>query len=614
VYIAPSIFFNKTNHHKFHPRLIRPLRNRIPVASGKLRPSITGPCVNRSYKIISTNILPVAIFALLAIRCAGQAPPPGGPPDTTEPSVINTYPEPQATHFNDTRVVLEFSEYVDRRSVEESIFISPDVSPLEFNWSGMEVEIMFGQKLKENVTYVVTVGTDVVDLRNNKMAESFSLPFSTGAVIDSGSLHGKVYDPKPDGVTIFAYSLDRRLQDTLNPAKVKPDYVTQTGKDGSFKLDYLSLGRYRLYAVRDQYKNILYEPQVDQIGMAAYDFELSSERRAVSGIQFQLTVEDTTPPFVLDAEAVHKNLVKVRFGETMDIAGIKPTAFSVIDTFSLHPTTFSDLFFDPYSANAVHLITADLDSAVVYRVTVSGMGDTAGNSINPEANSASFRGSSSPDTVIPRITFVGGLQDSIRDVLYDKVFEMVFNKGVKRDIFERRFGLFDSTGQTVSGTFMWWNSAVVCFTPTNPLQPLAWYAARLQLDSVQDLAGHRVGDSTVVRRFQTMDWRKFGSIKGRVEDPLRDAVGEIVLFAISITDKTAAPVVKRLRSAGEIHFEYLLEGQYVLQAFRDRDANGKYSHGKAFPFVPSERFAVYPDTIKIRARWPVEGVVVRFGD
>jgi uncharacterized protein (DUF2141 family) len=56
----------------------------------------------------------------------------------------------------------------------------------------------------------------------------------------------------------------------------------------------------------------------------------------------------------------------------------------------------------------------------------------------------------------------------------------------------------------------------------------------------------------------------------------------------------------------------LFEGKYTIQAYRDEDGNGEYSPGLPHPFRPSERFAVYPDTVKVRARWSMEGVILKF--
>jgi len=164
--------------------------------------------------------------------CAGQILPPGGPPDLTPPKILETSPVPGSLSFQGETISLTFDKYVDKTSFQQSCFISPPAGRLTYEWSGKEVEIRFGDTLRNSTTYVLTVGTDVKDTRNNRLAEAFSLAFSTGNSVDSASVSGKVLDPKPEGVMIYAYRLNRMNPDTLNPSHTLPDYLTQTGNGG----------------------------------------------------------------------------------------------------------------------------------------------------------------------------------------------------------------------------------------------------------------------------------------------------------------------------------------------------------------------------------------------
>ncbi|MEX0602158.1 MAG: Ig-like domain-containing protein, partial [Bacteroidota bacterium] len=213
---------------------------------------------------------------IILVSCAGQVPPQGGPVDTEPPFITTTFPADYSTGFTGDRIVLEFNEYVDRSSVQQSVFISPDVGSLEFDWSGREVEILFFEPLRDNSTYVVNVGTDVVDIRNrNRMAEAATLAFSTGTTIDPGMIEGFIVPRKRgderSGVMIFAYQVDGLESDTLDPTRVKPDYVTQTGTEGRFVLRHLRLGRYRIVAVRDEFRNLLYDRETDDFGVPAFE-------------------------------------------------------------------------------------------------------------------------------------------------------------------------------------------------------------------------------------------------------------------------------------------------------------------------------------------------------
>ena len=552
----------------------------------------------------------VLILSFTAFHCAGQAPPAGGPPDTTPPAVTATYPEQGATSFDDTKLSLEFSEYVDRRSVEESIFISPTLGSLEFDWSGREVEIHFDKALAKNVTYVVTVGTDVIDVRaRNRMAQSFTLAFSTGSSIDSASLSGRVFDAKPEGVTVYAYKLNNRLPDTLNPSTRKPDYLTQTGNDGSFRLEHLAWGSYRLYAVRDEFKNLLYDPQTDLIGMASRDFSVDPSSPSVGDIQFRLTMEDTAAPFLANARAVNRNLAEARFSEALYEPDISRVAFTILDTTSDRPLGVRDVFYLSLSPASLQIVTDDQDSTHEYRLTVTHLRDTAGNTIRPTSNAVVFQGSSLPDT-IPPMMIVSNISDSMRNVPYNVDLDVRSNEFVSESSFETGFRLLDSLKRNVSGRLSWSNPAMAKFRPAVPLLPLAWYSVNVVLDSVKDYWGNRRRDSVFTRNFQTIDWRKLGSIRGRLSDPLANTGGPIIVSVKRISD--AATQTQRFDRTGDFTFENLEEGLYRLEGFRDTDTNGVYTYGAPFPYMASERFTVYPDTIKIRARWPVEGVVLQF--
>ena len=239
-------------------------------------------CTYRNYNIAFVHLF-LCFLAIAAFHCAGQVAPSGGPKDTIPPKIVETYPVTKAIGFHDNVIQLTFDKWMDKSSVNESIFLSPNLGDLDFDWSGKEINIKFTDTLRENTTYVLTLGTDARDLRaGNKLAESYSLAFSTGDHIDSASLSGKIFDEKPEGIMIFAYQLDQRNADTLNPERCKPDYLTQTGKDGKFFLPFLRIGTYRVFAVRDEYKNLLYDPETDEYGVPQAEFQLTPSAAATT--------------------------------------------------------------------------------------------------------------------------------------------------------------------------------------------------------------------------------------------------------------------------------------------------------------------------------------------
>jgi hypothetical protein len=141
------------------------------------------------------KIILVLLIAVLFNQCANQLPPGGGDIDTTPPRITEVYPEDTSVNYDEDYFEITFSEYVDKRSVREAIFISPAVDGnIELNWSGRSVRVKFPQKLRENTTYNITIGTDVQDLNNrNRMNEAYNFSFSTGTQLDVREITGRIF-------------------------------------------------------------------------------------------------------------------------------------------------------------------------------------------------------------------------------------------------------------------------------------------------------------------------------------------------------------------------------------------------------------------------------------
>ncbi len=90
----------------------------------------------------------------------------------------------------------------------------------------------------------------------------------------------------------------------------------------------------------------------------------------------------------------------------------------------------------------------------------------------------------------------------------------------------------------------------------------------------------------------------------------RAGAGRIAVTVASVDATDVRRKSLSLPAPGGFILDQLPEGKYLLSAFRDADDSGTYSYGLPFPFKPAERFAVYQDSVKVRARWGVEGVVI----
>jgi hypothetical protein len=188
---------------------------------------------------------------------------------------------------------------------------------------------------------------------------------------------------------------------------------------------------------------------------------------------------------------------------------------------------------------------------------------------------------------------------------------LFFSEAVRKASFVKGIRLADSAKIPVELTVFWPHSRELWLTPQKELQKGMPYTLTIRMDSLADLFGNVYKDSVVDYNLETVGEESMGSISGVVTDDAAGATGAVFVMANNISVSSISRVL-RYDSLRAFIFQNLIEGQYTLSAFRDEDGNGSYSYGKPFPYVKAERFTVYRDTLKLRARWPLEGVTIRF--
>ena len=520
---------------------------------------------------------------------------------------MRTVPDSAATRITENTIELTFSEYVDRRSVEEAVFLSPSAGGMEFDWSGKDVTIQLAETLRSDRTYVLSVGTDVVDQRaKNRMANGFTLAFATGDSLDQGALRGRVYDKKPDGLLVFAYLLDSLIADTLNPARRQPDYLMQTGNDGSFALSNLAWGTYRVFAVRDEYRNLLYEPQLDQYGVYRHDVTIGPDQPLVEKIDFRVTKEDTTAPFLSSVQPANKKLIRFRFSEAIDSARFAGARVVITDTLSgklIDPLLIFQGYPDRSGGGIV--LSAPLDSSSGYMLTILGVADSAGWPIDSANASVGFEASSAPDTIPPGLT-IASFSDTLLGYPVSRAVQIIFSEPVVQRSVTKAFALSDTSGHGVTVNSQWLSPIRLLLTPEPALRVSTPYQLTIIMDSVVDLQGMAYRDSVRTLRFSTYNPERAGELEGVVQS--KSGEGSIVISAVREADQWQRKII--IDGDGAFVFKDLPEGRFFIEAFRDEDGSGSYSYGLPFPFRPSESFVVSSDTVKVRARWSAEGLTI----
>ena len=182
----------------------------------------------------------LAILAVVLLsQCANMVTPTGGPKDVTPPKVVEATPVNQNTMFDGKKIEITFDEYVTLENASQNVLFSPPLTTKpDIKLSNKTVVIKFKEDLSPNTTYTVNFGNAIKDLHEGNLFKDYIYSFSTGAVLDTLTLEGKILDAESKkAVENMLVGLYDAANDSLFdlPTRRVPDFVAKTEKDGGFR-------------------------------------------------------------------------------------------------------------------------------------------------------------------------------------------------------------------------------------------------------------------------------------------------------------------------------------------------------------------------------------------
>ena len=217
--------------------------------------------------IVLISFLSLMIAEIL-LSCAQIVAPTGGKKDTLAPIIVKIIPANQSKNFNGKQIDILFNEYVSVDNIQQQLSITPNLEgTYETKIMPKGVRLTFNKPFKENTTYSLNFRNTFKDMNEKNVAKNIRLVFSTGNIIDSLKVSGKVKNPLTNkplidvSVGMYVYS------DTLNPKKIKPYYFMKTDSSGIFTIGNVAAGKYRIYAVTDANNNLLYDEAKENLGI-----------------------------------------------------------------------------------------------------------------------------------------------------------------------------------------------------------------------------------------------------------------------------------------------------------------------------------------------------------
>jgi hypothetical protein len=511
------------------------------------------------------------LFLLMLAACAQINALTGGSDDEAAPVIdsAKTIPYNGQTNFDGSEVRIKFDEYIILNKPADNIIITPrqTVAPV-IKSHNKTLTITFVEPLKDNTTYTISFNHAVSDI-TEKNDSVFQYVFSTGDYIDSLVLRGTVTDaftnmPAPEFL-IALYPLETQADFDSIPYKFKPTYITQTDKNGNFKLNYLKAGTFYIYAIGDRNRNLILQPD-EQIAFLA---------------QHTVEVNDSTPPVALRAYAQ-------RSFES-EISRVKYEAPGRLElVFSNPPDTFEI----STSMQLLQENTGKKDSLVFWLAE-------------------------KPTPKMRFVTELNGEPDTLKPIY----------KSVDEDQRQVRITMNVTDGKLLPGeplklTF----SEPVALYGVNPSgvrlmrEDSTFFEPLFEVENVRSLV---LKNQPAEKTALIIDSAAFTSIYGAINITPQTVVfeqhpasyyGSLVVMTdttfatpgiVYLLDSKGIPV-DTVAFAKTMEFKNLLPGDYQLQLILDADGNGKWSGGSLKEGRIPEKVIYFNEPVTIKSKWEKE--------
>ena len=527
---------------------------------------------------------------MIAAGCAKVMPLTGGDQDTAPPSFRSSLPDTFALNFTGKEITLRFDEYIVLKDPTREIFVSPtQENPPEVTAVGKNIKIKFKDSLRKDFTYIIQFGKSISDLNEGNVNTGFRFVFSTGSVLDTGIIKGRItdaYRQKPsEGFKVMLY--DKTVNDSF-PYREKPLYVTFSDGSGQFEFRNIREDGYKIFALKEENNNYLYDRAGEEIAFLNRTVR-TGESDPLEMLSFKEEVEN---PSLLKVRSV--NAFKTEFSFYGLAAGLQIKALNLpeSDGFPVREWSASqDTLFLWHKSPETDSLT--------FWITLNGKTDTVSIKVNRAgANlSAGGGGKKGPGPAKPEQAVSFSVAGNLSYPRYTPPY-LLFQEppvGLSPD---KLTLTADSVPVEVSLT-------------VDSLNPRKWYV-NFPLKGTPKLILQ--ADSGAVSLLSGKSLPKFSfSFSPR---PERD-FGNIIL---KLTDSVPpAPKIWRLESNGKliqqkitdaqsdkITFEKLEPSTYQLIVIIDEDQNGRWTSGNYLLGKLPEKIFVLSEPINLKKGWDSE--------
>ncbi len=537
-------------------------------------------------------LVTILFSSFLLTQCALQGAPTGGKKDTLAPVIVKTIPENKSRNFTGKEIQIEFDEYVQIENLQQELIVTPDAqSEYESKTTKYGIRLVFKKPFTQpNTTYTINFRNAIKDITEKNIARDAKLVFSTGAALDTLFVEGNVKDletGKPEENTVVSLY---KVNDTLDIQKHRPYYFTKTDKNGNYKLENISEGEYKMYALSEKDNNQRYNQDKEKIAFLPKALVVKDSSQ--SNVNFKVSIVDEVPPKIAskttlsDAYQIEMNEgltdVEIRLENSTQrlayaIDAKTPRTIKLYNTVQSYDSLAIALIAKDSAQNAATIATKikfnELDEKQQKKKTVF-----------------PFEVSSYPNANEP--------------VLRDFVYQITFSKPV---------GIYDLKKiQLLADTLtpipldmtkdFQWNNSLTLLTLTKRLDVKK--SVRFQAPKETFFSVEKDTAKAIKTDHQIKDPENYGSISGTVTIKAK-------YYIIQLLDN-GGKLIAQIRNQPNYLFRYLPAGDYSLRIIIDSNNNGKWDAASFDNRQPAEDIIYGFEKRKVKENWELTEQNVQF--
>lgn len=539
---------------------------------------------------------------ILLTCCAQIGVLTGGKKDRTPPQLISVVPHDTSVNIpiKDLKITFLFDEMVDVKAVSKLIAINPQMDNVpEIIAGGKRMIVKFNDDLQPNTTYQLQFGNSLVDVHEGNKYKNLTYIFSTGAIIDTNTVSGKVTDAftfkNMKDVSVMLFS---DLSDTA-VTRSKPDYLVKTDSVGMYSISAIRPDTYQIVAITDKNKSKTYDAG-EAIGFRStpliitgkdtVDFLMSTPKSNNSFIKKKLQsfwgyhkyiLNDTMPDaYIILLEDSSKNPER-------DADKDKIAYETRNDTLEVYYKDIYDTelkFMVKRNQSVIDTITLEVPKQAKVDSTIN----RNGKKIKMSVDKATY-GNKNDDIYI---SFSFPIENTID---MDKCFLL------HDDVKEKASITFENKNEN--------NNLVTTYLPAykrrllNKLLEGKTYTLMFLPNSITTYWG-KTNIDTLRTTFKTYSNDDIGTLKVKLTIP--DSIHYYVLQLLNSSEKILAEYSGGIKKENNITFYNLPAAEYSFRFINDLDANKKFTPANFTTHTQPEDVFIYDKLIKVPTGWDVE--------